>query len=120
MSDQPRAEAEAWRKRQPLTGADISDFIALQRICALSDTQVLQVGNEFLQDERPLLPFVADSVRGLIEVGHATLGEPDPESHHIRPVVVTVSGRERYEQLCDKQGVPLIVPEATSTGQGHS
>ena len=108
VNDQPRVEA--WRDREPLSGADLSDFIALRRVCGRADFRVLQVGQEFFQAERPLLPFVGDGVRGLIEVGHATLADPEPESGGARVVVPTAAGRTRYEQLCELQGIPPHAP----------
>lgn len=70
------------------------------------DSQVDQVGDHYVENERPVLPFIADGLTALLEVGHVVLGEPDPASCAIRPVMVTATGRARYEQLCDTQGIP--------------
>lgn len=106
MSDQEPAGPVDWRDRQALSGADLSDFLALRRVCGHPRYRVDQVGDRFMADERPLLPFLADGVAALIEVGHLHLGEPDSVSCGRRPVVLTASGRARYEDLCDRQAVP--------------
>ncbi len=59
-----------------------------------------------MENQRPMLPFLADALAALMGVGHVTLGESDPELRGMRPVLVTASGRARYEDLCDRQGVP--------------
>ena len=97
-----------------LSGADLSDFVALRRVCGRTDYRVTQVDDDFYGGERQLLSHVEDGVRMLIEVGFATLGEPDPE-YGRRPVVATPDGRRRYEQLCERQGYPPY-PDPTSTG----
>lgn len=100
MIDQPGASL--------LTDADWNDFMALRRLCGYPHYRCLQDHHQQLVTEngQRLLPFLADAVRTLIEVGHATLAEPDPGSGGAyRPVLVTACGRARYEHLCDKQGI---------------
>jgi hypothetical protein len=99
-----------------VSGADLSDFIALRRVCGRTDSHVTQVGDDFYDAERPLLPHVEDGVRMLIEVGFATIGEPDPE-YGRRPVSATSDGRARYEELCERQGYPPY-PDPRSTTEG--
>ena len=106
--------SEGWRSRELLTGADLSDFIALRRVCGRSDSHVTQVGEGLYDGERPLLCHVEDGVRMLIEVGFATLGEPDPECGR-QPVTVTPEGRARYEDLCQRQGYPPYPGPASPT-----
>jgi hypothetical protein len=86
-----------------LSGADLSDFIALRRVCGCTDSHVALVGEAFYDGERQLLPHVDDGVRTLIEIELAILGEPEPEDGR-RPVVATPDGRRRYEELCVRQG----------------
>lgn len=72
------------------------------------------MGEHFVENQRPVLPFLADGLAVLIEVGHVVLG--DPTTCGLRPVVVTASGRARYEELCDRQGIvpyPSVVIEGT-------
>jgi hypothetical protein len=99
-----------------LTGADLSDFIALRRVCGRTDSHVTQIGDDMYDGERRLLPHVEDSVRMLVEVGLATVGEPDPEDGR-RPVTATPDGRARYEELCERQGYPPY-PGPRSTSEG--
>ncbi|HEY2763118.1 MAG TPA: hypothetical protein VGJ13_03765 [Pseudonocardiaceae bacterium] len=99
-----------------MTGADLSDFIALRRVCGRIDSHVTQVGDDFYDAERRLLPHVEDGVRMLIEVGFATLGEADSE-YGRRPVSATPDGRARYEQLCERQGYQPY-PDPRSTAEG--
>ncbi len=106
MSDQEKAGAAGWRDRQPLSRTDITDFLALRRVCGHPDSRVDRVEDGYVENERPVLPFLADGLTALIGVGHLTLGEPDPASGAMRPLMVTASGRARYEDLCDRQGVP--------------
>jgi hypothetical protein len=106
----------AWRARVLLTGADLSDFIALRRVCGRTDSHVTQVGDGFYDGERQLLSHVEDGVRMLIEVGFATLGEPDPEDGR-QLVTVRPDGRARYEELCERQGYPPY-PDPRSTTEG--
>lgn len=99
-----------------MSGTDLTDFVALQRVCGRPDSWIAKAGEHFVENERPVLPFIADSLTALIEVGHATFGKPDLASPGIRPVAVTASGRARYEQLCDLQGIPpypIVVIEGT-------
>ncbi len=63
-----------WRNRQPLTGADLIDFLALRRVCGHTDSRIGKLSNRHVENEHPLLPFVENGL--LIEVGHLTLGEP--------------------------------------------
>jgi hypothetical protein len=116
MNDETEAGSVAWRDRPALNGADLIDFLALRRMCGLPDSSVVQVGEHFMEDQRPVLPFLADGLTALIEVGHATLGDSRAESCGMRPVVVTASGRARYEELCDRQGIvayPVVVIDGT-------
>jgi hypothetical protein len=69
-------------------------------------SQVKKVGEQYMENEHPVLPFIADGLTSLIEVRHVTFGELGRISCGLRPVVVTASGRARYEQLCDRQGIP--------------
>ena len=104
MNDELSAGSAEWRGRQPLSGTDLIDFLALRRVCGRPDARVRQVGEHYVEHERPVLPFIADGLTALIEVGHLRLGELD--SGATRPVAVTGSGRARYEELCDRQGIP--------------
>lgn len=110
MSDELITGSESWRDRQPLSYTDLTDFLALRRVCGHPDSRVDQVGDHYVENERPMLPFLADGLTALIEVGHAALGEPGPASCAMRPVLVTATGRARYEQLCDRQGIPPYPP----------
>ena len=116
VSATPVVVSETWRARVLLSGADLSDFIALRRVCGRIDSHVTQVDGDFYDGERKLLSHVEDGVRMLIEVGFATVGEPDPE-YGRRPVSVTPDGRARYEELCERQGYPPY-PDPTSTPSG--
>lgn len=107
----------AWRDCPPLSGTDLVDFLALWRVCGRPDTGVYQVGEGFVEGERLVLPFLADGLAALIEIGHVALGSTGSESGARRPVVVTASGRARYEDLCDRQGIapyPSVVVDGTS------
>ncbi|MGH3909161.1 MAG: hypothetical protein ACRDTE_34040 [Pseudonocardiaceae bacterium] len=116
MSDEPRAVSQDWRHREALTGTDLTDFLALRRVCGRADVRVRRLGADYVEKGRPLLPFLAKGVTALIEVGHLTLGEPAPASGDpTRPVMVTASGRARYEALCDRQGLPAY---PASVGDG--
>ena len=116
MSDELSTGSPDWRDRPPLSGTDLTDLVALRRVCGNPGSRVEKVGEHYVENERPVLPFIADGLTALIEVGHVTLGEPDLVSCGTRPVVVTASGRARYEQLCDLQGIPaypVVVIDAT-------
>lgn len=114
MSEQPNTRTEEWRTRQPLSGTDLTDFLALRRICGHPDYRCLHdEADLYMEKSRPLLPFIADGVTALIEVGHASLGEPDSGTD-LRPVLVTATGRARYEHLCERQGIPPY-PTSVST-----
>ena len=108
MNDELSTGSSGWRDRPALSGTDLTDVIALRRVCGQPDSRVKKVGEQYMENERPVLPFIADGLISLIEVGHVTLGEPDLFSCGMRPVVVTASGRARYEQLCDRQGIPHL------------
>ncbi|MGH3905092.1 MAG: hypothetical protein ACRDTE_13000 [Pseudonocardiaceae bacterium] len=99
MSHEVRGVSVDWRHRPPLPGADLTDFLALRRVCGRPDFRVDQVGDHYVENERPVLPFLADGLTTLLDVGHVVLGEPDPASGDMRPVLVTATGRARYEQL---------------------
>lgn len=108
--------SEGWRARELLTDADLSDFLALRRVCGRPDSPVTQVGDYFYEGERRLLSHVEDGVGMLIEVGFATLGKSDPE-YGRRPVTATSDGRERYEHLCERHGYPpYLDPRSTTEG----
>lgn len=116
MSEEPGAGVVEWRDRPALSGTDLADFLALQLVCGHPDSDVAQVGEHFIGNERPVLPFLADALTALIEVGHVRLGDADSVSREIRPVLVTATGRARYEQLCDRQGIapyPPVVVDGT-------
>lgn len=108
MSEEPGVGSERWRTRMPLSGTDVCDFLALRRVCGHPGVSVHRVGGDYVENGWPLLPFLADGVTALIDVGHLTLGDPDPGSVScdMLPVVVTAAGRARYEDLCDRQGLP--------------
>lgn len=116
MSHQDRAEPAEWRDRQPLSGTDVRDFVALRRVCGHPDSRVDRVGDRYVENEHPVLPFLADGLTALIEVGHLVLGEPGPASGAGRALMVTAGGRARYEELCDRQGVAAYpVTQAADT-----
>lgn len=85
---------------------ELTDFLALRRICGRSERSVGKVGDHYVEDERRVLSFIEDGLSALIDAGHAALGEPEPDSGGIQQVRVTASGRARYEHLCDLQGIP--------------
>lgn len=93
MSDEQITGSRAWRNCPPLSGTDLTDFLVLRKVCERTDSRVDQVGQRYVDHERPVLPFIADGLTALIEVGHLTLGDPDPASCALRPVRVTASGR---------------------------
>ncbi|MGH3908287.1 MAG: hypothetical protein ACRDTE_29505 [Pseudonocardiaceae bacterium] len=116
MSEEPRTVSQDWRTREPLTGTDLTDFLALRRVCGRAKSRVRSLGQHYVENGRPLLPFLADSVTALIEAGHLTLDEPAPAlCDTTRAVLVTASGRARYEALCDRQGLPAY---PASVGDG--
>ena len=119
MSDELKGVSVDWRNRQPLSDTDLTDFLALWRVCGRPDSQVDQVGGHYVENDRPVLPFLADGLTALLEAGHVVLGEPDPASCGIRPVMVTASGRARYEQLCDTQGIPSYPPVVIDATPGQ-
>ena len=98
--------SQRWRERPALTGTDTTDFLALRRVCGIRDSHVDKVGDRYFDGERPVLPFIEVGVIALIEVGHVTLGEPDPACADRQRVAVTASGWARYEDLCARQGIP--------------
>lgn len=106
MTDEPATDPLKWYDRYPLSGTDLTDFLALRRVCGRPDSHLDQVADQYVENGRPVLPFIADGLTALLESGHVVLGEPDPASGGGRPVMVTAAGRDRYEQLCDKQGIP--------------
>jgi hypothetical protein len=65
-----------WRNRQPLTGADLTDFLALRRVGGHTDSRIGKLRNHYVENEHPLFPFVGNGLTVLIEVGHRMLGEP--------------------------------------------
>lgn len=116
MSNKERAGSRDWRDQPAMSGTDLTDFLALRRVCGRPDSRVDQVGDHYVEDERPVLPFLADGLTALIEVGHVTLGESASASCARRPLVVTACGRARYEDLCDRQGIapyPAVVIDGT-------
>ena len=52
-----------WRDRPLLSGADLSDFVALRRVCGRPDSHVDLIGRDFYDGERLLLPHVGDGCR---------------------------------------------------------
>lgn len=116
MNDVSSSGPVAWRNRPPLSGTDVADFAVLRRLCGGLGSGVHQVGEHFMEDERPVLPFLADGLAALIEVGHVRLGNTDSELCGSCPVLVTASGRARYEDLCNRQGIapyPAVVIDGT-------
>lgn len=120
MSEDEITGPRDWRDRPPLSGTDVTDFLALRRVCGHPDSRVDQVGGHYVENERPVLSFLADGLAALIETGHVALGETGPTTSCVmRPVVVTARGRARYEHLCDLQGIapyPVVDIDA-SPGQ---
>lgn len=49
-----------------LSGADSTDFLALRRVCGHWDSRVEKVGEHFVENECPVLPFIADGLVALI------------------------------------------------------
>lgn len=114
MSGESWAGSVGWWDRPALSGADLADFLALRRVCGRPDYGVHQVGEHYVEDQRPVLPFLADALAALVDGGHITLS--DSGSGGMRRVLVTASGRSRYEELCDRQGIapyPPVVIEGT-------
>lgn len=91
-------------KRAALSDADLAEFRALRTICGCPDRQVYEVGEYFVEAGHPVLPFLAEGIRALVDAGLAAVGDRSPGTGGTRPVVVTLIGRARYEELCDKQG----------------
>ncbi|HEU0090147.1 MAG TPA: hypothetical protein VFQ77_21250 [Pseudonocardiaceae bacterium] len=106
MSDEPTAVSQEWRHRPLLTSTDLLDFLALRRVCGRPDSRIAKLEDHCFENERPLLPFLTDAITALIDAGHVTLGDSNPASCDRQPVTVTASGRARYEELCDRQGIP--------------
>lgn len=120
VSDETETGSLRWRGRQPLSGTDLMDFLALRRVCGHpGGSRVRQVADQYVDNERPVLPFLADGLAALVEVGHLALGEPDPSCGGTCPVLVTASGRARYEHLCDRQGVPAYSTARVLAGEGE-
>ena len=116
MSEVAGAGSVDWQDRPALSETDLADFLALQRVCGHPDSGVLRMGEQFVENQRPMLPFLADGVAALIEAGHAVLTDSSADLRGMRRVVVTASGRARYEDLCDRQGIapyPVLVSDRT-------
>ena len=115
MSGEVGVGSACWRDRPALSGTDLADFLALRQVCGRPGSGVRQVGEHFVENQRPVLPFLADGLAALVEGGHVILG--DSTSCGSRPVLVTASGRARYEELCDRQGIipyPAVVIDGTT------
>lgn len=65
-----------WRNRRPLTGADLTDFLSLRRVCGHTSSSIGKLGNHYVENKHPLLPFVENGLTVSIEGEHLTLGEP--------------------------------------------
>lgn len=95
-----------WRDRPPLSDTDMTDFLALRRVCGHPDSRVDQVRGHYVETERPVLPFLADALAVLIEAGQVAFVDPDPTTSSARrPLAITTRGRVRYEHLGDPQGI---------------
>jgi hypothetical protein len=101
MGDQS-AGPQAWPGRSPLSDIDFNDFVALRRLHLTSG--VVKAGDHYFANTRRMPAFVEEALIVLVAVGHATLGEPEPESAAQR-VTVSESGRARYLQLCEAQRI---------------
>jgi hypothetical protein len=113
VNDQP-TRSRSWDERHPLTGTDIVDFLILRHVCATQEMPVYKVGDHYFHNGNLLLPFVADGLAVLIAVGHLALGNPTGDVQYVQ---ATEIGRVRYEDLCDKQGLPPYMA-STSNGEG--
>ncbi len=58
MSDELIAVSEGWRDRQPLSDTALIDFLAPRRVCEYPDSRVDQVGDHYVENERPPYPTV--------------------------------------------------------------
>jgi hypothetical protein len=115
MGDEPPVVSESWRHREPLTGADLTDFLILHRVSRHRKSRVARLGDRYFDSGFRTLPFLTDGFATLIEIGHLALGAPDPDSCDMQRVTITPEGRARYEQLCAKEGVPPY-PGSTDAG----
>ncbi len=69
--------------------------------------------NRYVENERTVLPFLADGLAALIEVGHVSLGEPDATSCAMRP------GRGHRERAGPVRAVVRPAGDSAVSGGGH-
>ena len=106
MNEQQCAGPVGWRDRPAMSATDVIDLLALQRVCGCPGSRVDRVGDQFVENERPVLPFLADGLAALIEVGHLTLGEPDPATRAMRPVLVPPASAPDMSTYVTGRGIP--------------
>lgn len=91
--------------KNPLTGADLYDWIALRRV---SEGRMARMGDCWLDFGHRVPGYVADALTELLAGGLVTLADQDP--YGLRRAALTDSGAARYESPCQLRQLALQVP----------
>lgn len=85
--------------RVPLAGTEVYEWIALRRV---SVGGVTKVGHRWLESGHQVPGYVAGALAGLLSGGLVMLVDPDPSAGTTARAVLTSTGVERYERLCQR------------------
>ncbi|MGH3772781.1 MAG: hypothetical protein ACRDRW_15555 [Pseudonocardiaceae bacterium] len=90
--------------RVPLAGAEVYEWVALRRV---SGGEVVKVGDRWLESGHRVPGYLTDTLVGLLAGGLVMLADPGAEA--MAWVVLTNTGADRYEWLCQQV---LLLPGA--------
>lgn len=84
--------------KNPLSGADLHDWMVLRRV---TGGGVTQAGGCWLESGHRVPGYIADALTGLLAGGLVTLADQDP--YGLQRSALTDSGAARYECLCQRR-----------------
>jgi len=83
--------------RAPLAGPEVYEWVALRRV---SGGGVTKVGHRWLESDHQIPGYLTDALAKLLTSGLVKLVNPEPSAGGVARAVLTNTGAERYEQLC--------------------
>ncbi|HET9254947.1 MAG TPA: hypothetical protein VFO16_07060, partial [Pseudonocardiaceae bacterium] len=89
--------------RASLTGTDLYHWIALRRVF---DGEVVKLGRCWRDHGHRVPGYVTEALDELLTGGLVTLTDPGPMAEGSALAALTSSGTVRFEQLCQRAGIP--------------
>jgi hypothetical protein len=83
--------------RVPLAGAEVYEWVALRRV---SGGGVTKVDHHWLESDHQIPGYLTGALAKLLASGLVRLLDPNPSARGVARAVLTTTGADRYEHLC--------------------